>query len=226
MRVSAQMLFNLVQQVFNPRELLLLRFGHSHSNFRQCEVDCNQQLPGFVVYRVCDTLELFLQGFVQLPQRLHGILKSPVGHLIGRNALRKKFSTASEQLLFVLLILRSPNQINQHLVMQGSQLHDAYLLLKRSSSEFVGSAQSRSEEHTSELQSPDHLVCRLLLEKKKNTTYIHRSHSHAGAGSGYDATSCGWTTICAISTRPTALQHVGATAYVSSLWTTVRDTCH
>src|SRR5258708_20422046 len=27
---------------------------------------------------------------------------------------------------------------------------------------------NRSEEHTSELQSPDHLVCRLLLEKKKN----------------------------------------------------------
>src|SRR5947208_4896885 len=26
---------------------------------------------------------------------------------------------------------------------------------------------TRSEEHTSELQSPDHLVCRLLLEKKK-----------------------------------------------------------
>src|SRR5258708_18825127 len=34
-------------------------------------------------------------------------------------------------------------------------------------------AQERSEEHTSELQSPDHLVCRLLLEKKKsnNTTW-------------------------------------------------------
>src|SRR4051794_41564086 len=28
----------------------------------------------------------------------------------------------------------------------------------------------RSEEHTSELQSPVHLVCRLLLEKKKNRT--------------------------------------------------------
>src|SRR5207244_13228409 len=27
----------------------------------------------------------------------------------------------------------------------------------------------RSEEHTSELQSPDHLVCRLLLEKKKTS---------------------------------------------------------
>src|ERR671923_2016281 len=29
------------------------------------------------------------------------------------------------------------------------------------------SGRGRSEEHTSELQSPDHLVCRLLLEKKK-----------------------------------------------------------
>src|SRR5215216_8108766 len=29
----------------------------------------------------------------------------------------------------------------------------------------------RSEEHTSELQSPDHLVCRLLLEKKKTTKH-------------------------------------------------------
>src|SRR5258708_18297288 len=36
----------------------------------------------------------------------------------------------------------------------------------------VGAAlghQVRSEEHTSELQSPDHLVCRLLLEKKKTS---------------------------------------------------------
>src|SRR5438552_19168824 len=33
---------------------------------------------------------------------------------------------------------------------------------------------ARSEEHTSELQSPDHLVCRLLLEKKKiNKKNIH-----------------------------------------------------
>src|SRR5258708_13927751 len=32
----------------------------------------------------------------------------------------------------------------------------------------------RSEEHTSELQSPDHLVCRLLLEKKKKKGHISR----------------------------------------------------
>src|SRR5258708_15243263 len=45
--------------------------------------------------------------------------------------------------------------------------------------------QRRSEEHTSELQSPDHLVCRLLLEKKnsvserlrRSSTRHHRSNS-------------------------------------------------
>src|SRR5258708_23519730 len=35
----------------------------------------------------------------------------------------------------------------------------------------------RSEEHTSELQSPDHLVCRLLLEKQKLT--LKPPHAHA-----------------------------------------------
>src|SRR2546426_6736182 len=34
---------------------------------------------------------------------------------------------------------------------------------------------NRSEEHTSELQSPCNLVCRLLLEKKKNLIW-HRHH--------------------------------------------------
>src|SRR5258708_25732833 len=41
---------------------------------------------------------------------------------------------------------------------------------------------TRSEEHTSELQSPDHLVCRLLLEKKKQEKRRHASgHLPPGA---------------------------------------------
>src|SRR5258708_22126835 len=51
----------------------------------------------------------------------------------------------------------------------------------------------RSEEHTSELQSPDHLVCRLLLEKKKKQTspirdeltecsLDHCAHTHTQIG--------------------------------------------
>src|SRR5258708_12961651 len=48
--------------------------------------------------------------------------------------------------------------------------------------------QTRSEEHTSELQSPDHLVCRLLLEKKNprrlsKTYWPSQSRlQHAGNG--------------------------------------------
>src|SRR5438552_12501759 len=42
---------------------------------------------------------------------------------------------------------------------------------------FLMFSQSRSEEHTSELQSPDHLVCRLLLEKKKNSSLVIRIHN-------------------------------------------------
>src|SRR4051812_49949963 len=40
---------------------------------------------------------------------------------------------------------------------------------------------SRSEEHTSELQSHVNLVCRLLLEKKKNNhiTYVHTVAQHS-----------------------------------------------
>src|SRR3712207_8666104 len=39
--------------------------------------------------------------------------------------------------------------------------------------------QIRSEEHTSELQSRQYLVCRLLLEKKKTTLSIHRLYLSA-----------------------------------------------
>src|SRR5258708_18216446 len=47
----------------------------------------------------------------------------------------------------------------------------------------------RSEEHTSELQSPDHLVCRLLLEKKKtDRRYTKITSSHSIESGGRDLT--------------------------------------
>src|SRR3712207_7206045 len=39
-----------------------------------------------------------------------------------------------------------------------------------------GARRYRSEEHTSELQSRQYLVCRLLLEKKKNKNTYHTYH--------------------------------------------------
>src|SRR5258708_14212077 len=46
---------------------------------------------------------------------------------------------------------------------------------------------ARSEEHTSELQSPDHLVCRLLLEKKKNRIRHLRDQSAATSRASAEA---------------------------------------
>src|SRR3989454_1974870 len=53
--------------------------------------------------------------------------------------------------------------------------HRAYLvtIVTRLSINQLRSARVRSEEHTSELQSPCNLVCRLLLEKKKKHTQRH-----------------------------------------------------
>src|SRR5258708_12602409 len=55
-----------------------------------------------------------------------------------------------------------------------------YLSTKSYSHRLAGNANriSRSEEHTSELQSPDHLVCRLLLEKKKTQPLTVLQHTH------------------------------------------------
>src|SRR2546426_8744985 len=39
----------------------------------------------------------------------------------------------------------------------------------------INTSKARSEEHTSELQSPCNLVCRLLLQKKKKKEITHRS---------------------------------------------------
>src|SRR5690348_17487456 len=54
-------------------------------------------------------------------------------------------------------------------------------------------SQTRSEEHTSELQSPVHLVCRLRLEKKKHALPRVARTAHA-VGSG------GGTTFCTMKT--------------------------
>src|SRR5690348_17989530 len=58
-------------------------------------------------------------------------------------------------------------------------------LLALGSSDRISTGFSRSEEHTSELQSPVHLVCRLLLEKKNKHHFhtlrlVDHSDSHLG----------------------------------------------
>src|ERR1039457_6832930 len=54
----------------------------------------------------------------------------------------------------------------------------------------------RSEEHTSELQSPCNLVCRLLLEKKKQRSFHDTERPHTWAHRAADMRMCPRTDIC------------------------------
>src|SRR5438552_12957694 len=56
----------------------------------------------------------------------------------------------------------------------GASVKSRLLLRALRPATYIAVDISRSEEHTSELQSPDHLVCRLLLEKKNNACKTRR----------------------------------------------------
>src|SRR2546422_1435269 len=55
----------------------------------------------------------------------------------------------------------------------GNDTDDQHNILPNQTVNVTSPAAGRSEEHTSELQSRLHLVCRLLLEKKKNKEVAH-----------------------------------------------------
>src|SRR5258708_8073581 len=86
---------------------------------------------------------------LMMPSMYHFATNYPSMHHISTRCLLTKPSSPSSITLSFLMKIRS-NYLVSHL---------------RSLDWLLTSM--RSEEHTSELQSPDHLVCRLLLEKKK-----------------------------------------------------------
>src|SRR5256885_12720872 len=63
------------------------------------------------------------------------------------------------------------NERGNHTGPGGSQPHEVLLGQAGPRTVRATCARARSEEHTSELQSPCNLVCRLLLEKKKTHIY-------------------------------------------------------
>src|SRR2546422_4822586 len=77
--------------------------------------------------------------------------------------------------LFPYTTLFRSGQGDGHRAAQGRRRRRHRAGLRRAGDSEYGSTaglEGRSEEHTSELQSRLHLVCRLLLEKKKNKTIV------------------------------------------------------
>src|SRR6267154_4383086 len=78
-------------------------------------------------------------------------------------------TTAVEELLLFFLMIRRPprSTLFPYTTLFRSSTTREALPRSRGSPRRAAGSRPRSEEHTSELQSPVHLVCRLLLEKKK-----------------------------------------------------------
>src|SRR5258708_18884052 len=84
---------------------------------------------------------------------------------------------------FFLMIRRPPRSTlfpYTTLFRSSAPFRDGRGYLRRPSVPASSTHVHRSEEHTSELQSPDHLVCRLLLEKKKNCDVQNRRRDADG----------------------------------------------
>src|SRR3712207_7045399 len=77
---------------------------------------------------------------------------------------------------------------------------------------------TRSEEHTSELQSRQYLVCRLLLEKKKKKSlYYHVSMNHLYANNNNVSKASLSTRTCTTTDRDiVSLVHTSTTAVYST----------
>src|SRR5687768_18163777 len=68
---------------------------------------------------------------------------------------------------YTTLFRSAPQRDPKHLQASHSDARESQRCFEHRARAFAGRTRTRSEEHTSELQSRLHLVCRLLLEKKK-----------------------------------------------------------
>src|SRR3989442_5791716 len=95
--------------------------------------------------------------YVQHKPMIHGLIEVDVTR--ARAHLREHKATTGESLSFTaFLIACLAKAVDEHKAVQACRKGSKHLIL-------------RSEEHTSELQSRPHLVCRLLLEKKNEIAH-------------------------------------------------------
>src|SRR5947208_10232084 len=77
------------------------------------------------------------------------------------------FRSKDGRITFLIFPYTNTDMMSIFLKQVSEEFSSYFIVIQIDQAGWHGSKDLRSEEHTSELQSPDHLVCRLLLEKKK-----------------------------------------------------------
>src|SRR5437762_7073258 len=140
-----------LQRAVSPAKALSRQRAHAFGRFRPC----------YRIGHVNDSLSMLVQRERQIrifSERLQTKTARPLNRTLADGADR-----AGHHRDAIPAIIRPPIEIEAASVFQGLAPCD-----KRAQVSNFGVAR-RSEEHTSELQSPMYLVCRLLLEKKKSS---------------------------------------------------------
>src|SRR2546430_4182121 len=143
MGIPPQLLFHLVEQFFDPPHLLFLAFRQFPRDVGERQMHRHQELPGFVVHGIGNALDLFLQRFIELPQRRDGVLHSAVRHFKRREHLRQKIPGGGQH----FLVARRSGRLREHPVerpmMQGGDFHEALFLRDGSPAQLAGASQRR-----------------------------------------------------------------------------------
>src|SRR5258708_14836973 len=150
------------------RKLLLID-GHAliHRSFHALPAMSNKD--GFPTGAIFGFFSMFLKALVDI-KRTHALVTFDVKGPTFRDKMAADYKATRKATPNELLIqLPKIKEILQALDIpiyqkEGFEADDLLGIIAHKT--------PRSEEHTSELQSPDHLVCRLLLEKKKNNVIL------------------------------------------------------
>src|SRR5437016_5395096 len=141
MGIPPQLLFHLVEQFFDLPHLLFLPFRQFPRDVGERQMHRHQELPGFVVHRIGNALDLFLQRFIELPQRRDGVLHSAVRHFKRREHLRQEIPGGGQH--FLPRSLGLGEHPVERPMMQGGNFHQALFLRDGPPPQFVGAPQRR-----------------------------------------------------------------------------------
>src|SRR5258708_20309068 len=128
--------------------------------------DAQIRLAELKVQQTEDEIKLLGGRIDQVELSLQALTKA----FSARAVATYKMSRTEEPTLLLLSSQDLLGAVSKFHYLQKVEDYDQSLMMKLQS--------ARSEEHTSELQSPDHLVCRLLLEKKKHKKNQHVFRRH------------------------------------------------